>query len=121
MAMRPRQRKKNSLRYAEYYDMTAVFDDLYARSKGGEIFTNLMEVITSEENILLAYRNFKRNNGSYTPGSDKLTIRDIEKCSRDEVVRRVRNKLKCYHPKPVRRVEIPKADGKKRPLGIPTI
>ena len=121
MAMRPRQRKKNNLRYAEYYDMTAVFDDLYARSKDGEVFTNLMEVITSEENILLAYRNFKRNNGSYTPGSDKLTIRDIERCSRDEVVRRVRNKLKCYHPKPVRRVEIPKADGKKRPLGIPTI
>lgn len=123
MAIEPRQKqkKKNSLRFAEYYDMTEVFDELYTRSKGGEIFTDLMKVITTEENIMLAYRNFKRNNGSYTPGSDNLTIRDIEKCSKEEVVRKVRNKLKWYCPKPVRRVEIPKADGKKRPLGIPTI
>ena len=123
MAIEPRQKqkKKNSLRFAEYYDMTEVFDELYARSKDGEIFTDLMKVITTEENIMLAYRNFKRNNGSYTPGSDNLTIRDIEKYSKEEVVRKVRNKLKWYCPKPVRRVEIPKADGKKRPLGIPTI
>lgn len=80
-----------------------------------------MKVIESEENILLGYRNFKRNNGSYTAGADGLTIKDIEKCSREEIIRRVRNKLKCYHPKPVRRVEIPKANGKMRPLGIPTI
>ena len=123
MAIEPRQKqkKKNSLRFAEYYDMTEVFDELYARSKDGEIFTDRMKVITTEENIMLAYRNFKRNNGSYTPGSDNLTIRDIEKYSKEEVVRKVRNKLKWYCPKPVRRVEIPKADGKKRPLGIPTI
>ena len=104
MAIEPwqKEKKKTSLRFAEYYDMTEVFDELYARSKGGEIFTDLMKVITTEENIMLAYRNFKRNNGSYTPGSDNLTIRDIEKCSKEEVVRKVRNKLKWYCPKPVR-------------------
>lgn len=122
MAMKPKQKsKKGDLRHAEYYDMTGTFDDLYARSKAGESFGNLMKVIESEENILLGYRNFKRNNGSYTAGADGLTIKDIEKCSREEIIRRVRNKLKCYHPKPVRRVEIPKANGKMRPLGIPTI
>lgn len=120
--MKPKQKsKKGDLRHAEYYDMTGTFDDLYARSKAGESFGNLMKVIESEENILLGYRNFKRNNGSYTAGADGLTIKDIEKCSREEIIRRVRNKLKCYHPKPVRRVEIPKANGKMRPLGIPTI
>ncbi len=121
MTMKPKQRKKNRLRFAEYYDMTAVLDELYSRSKKWEIFTDLMSAITTEENIMLAYRSFKRNYGSHTPGVDKLTIKDIEKCSKEEVVRKVRNKLKWYNPKPVRRVEIPKANGKKRPLGIPTI
>ncbi len=47
-------------------------------------FGNLMKVIESEENMLLGYRNFKRNNGSYTAGADGLTIKDIEKCSREK-------------------------------------
>ena len=122
MALKPRQRnKKGNLRHAEYYDMTKTFDDLYARSKEGQSFVNLMAIIESEENILLADRNFKRNGGSHTAGTDGLTIEDIEKCSREEIIRKVRGKLKFYRPKPVKRVEIPKADGRKRPLGIPTI
>ena len=122
MALKPRQRnKKGGLRHAEYYDMTKTLDDLYARSKEGQSFENLMAIIESEENILLAYRNFKRNGGSHTAGTDGLTIEDIEKCSREEIIRKVRGKLKFYRPKPVKRVEIPKADGRKRPLGIPTI
>ena len=47
------------LRHAEYYDMQSTFDELYARSQAGEIFENLMDVILSRENILLAYRNIK--------------------------------------------------------------
>jgi hypothetical protein len=34
----------------------------------------------------LAYRNIKRNDGSVTAGTDKLTMRDIEKCTPDELV-----------------------------------
>lgn len=47
------------LRHAEYYEMQNIFDDLYAKSKNGDIFTNLTNIILSRENILLAYRNIK--------------------------------------------------------------
>ena len=49
------------LRHAEYYGMQNTFDKLYAKSKAGEKFTNLMDIILSRENILLAYRNSKAN------------------------------------------------------------
>ena len=44
----------DNLRHAEYYEMQEVFDDLYARSLKGEKFTNLVDIILSRENILLA-------------------------------------------------------------------
>ena len=69
----------DNLRHAEYYEMQGVFDDLYARSKCGEEFTNLMSLILSRENILLAYRNIKTNAGSKTAGTDGLTISDIDR------------------------------------------
>lgn len=55
--------KKKKLRHLEYYDLQDCFDKLYAKSKQGDVFTNLMEIISSEENIRLAYRNIKRNSG----------------------------------------------------------
>jgi group II intron reverse transcriptase/maturase len=101
--------------------MTAVYDKLYADSKDGKTFTNLMEIILSEENIKLAYRNIKRNGGSATAGTDGKTISHIEKMPEDEFVSLIQRKLAWYKPKPVKRVEIPKANGKMRPLGIPCI
>ena len=65
----------DSLRHAEYYGMQQTYDDLYLRSKNGEHFSNLMDIILSRENILLAYRNIKANTGSNTPGTDRKTIR----------------------------------------------
>ena len=73
-----RKAKKARLRHAEYYDLTATFDDLYERSRNRQEFTKLMPIISCEENILLAYRNIKRNKGSSTPGVDEQTIRDLE-------------------------------------------
>ena len=113
--------KQKKLRHLEYYDLQNVFDELYSKSKDGKVFNNLMKIIQSEENIKLAYRNIKRNSGSYTAGVDKLNIADIEKISSDDYVSQIRNKLTWYKPKPVKRVEIPKPNGKMRPLGIPTI
>lgn len=113
--------KQKKLRHLEYYDLQEAFDNLYARSKQGEIFPNLMELISSEENIRLAYRNIKRNAGSTTSGSDGKTIRDIEKISTEKLVEMIQNKFRFYKPKPVKRKEILKPNGKPRPLGIPTI
>lgn len=113
--------KQKKLRHSEYYDMQPVFDKLYADSKNGKIFTGLMEIISCEENIRLAYRNIKRNGGSNTAGTDKLTIKDVERLPVEQYVDIVQRKLMFYKPKPVRRVEIPKPNGKMRPLGIPTI
>ncbi|MCM1298960.1 MAG: group II intron reverse transcriptase/maturase [Firmicutes bacterium] len=113
--------KNDKLRHSEYYDLQDCFDELYAKSKQGDVFTNLMEIIFAEENIRLAYRNIKRNSGSQTSGVDKLNIKDIEKLSAEKLVEIIQRKLKHYKPKPVKRVEIPKPNGKTRPLGIPTI
>ena len=80
----------DDLRHTEYYGMQETFDDLYARAKDGEYFTDLMGLILSRENILLAYRNIKANTGGNTPGTDKVTIRDIGKLSPENVVEKVR-------------------------------
>ncbi len=116
-------KKVNKLRHAEYYDMQDTFDALFAKSENGEIFSQLMEVILSRDNILLAYRNIKKNDGSATPGTDGLTIRDVERYTPEELVKKIRNIIKNYHPRAVRRKEIPKPynPGKTRPLGIPCI
>ena len=115
----------DNLRHSEYYNLQNRFDDLYQRSSNGEKFQNLMDDILSRENILLAYRNIKTNKGSHTPGSDKVTMKDITKLTSDEVVEKVRfimvGSVHGYRPKPVRRKEIPKPDGSLRPLGIPCI
>lgn len=114
--------KKTKLRYNEYYDMQKEFDSLYAASKNGNNFYKLLEIIGSEENIRLAYRNLKKNNGSATAGTDGKTIDDIKNLSDYEVVNTVRFMLDDYKPSSVRRVLIPKpGSDKKRPLGIPCI
>lgn len=80
----------DDLRHAEYYQMQGIFDDLYVRSLNGEVFTDLMPLILSRQNILLAYRNIKTNTGSNTSGTDGLTIKDIGRLSPEEVVEKVR-------------------------------
>ena len=121
MAALKKTLKRDTLRYAEYYDLTPVFDKLYADSKSGKVFTNLVELIASKDNILLAYRELKRNKGSMTAGTDRLNIWDIEQIPVKDFVCTVQRKLKWYRPRPVKRVEIPKDNGKTRPLGIPSI
>lgn len=116
-------KKVNNLRYAEYYDMQDTFDGLFAKSAAGETFDRLMDTILSRDNILLAYRNIKRNDGSVTPGTDGLTIKDVEKFTPDGLVQKVRSVTRNYSPRAVRRKEIPKPydPNKTRPLGIPCI
>lgn len=121
MATKKRALKKAKLRHAEYYDFQGAQDRLYAESIKGTIFQNLIEIITMPENIRMAYRNLKKHPGSHTPGTDGKTIKNIEKLSDEQLITLIQGKFRWYRPQSVRRVEIPKGNGKTRPLGIPTI
>jgi len=80
----------------------------------------LIEKILSEENLKKAIKKVKKNKGA--PGVDKMTVHEVEEWFekyQDEVIKLIMNKQ--YRPMPVKRVYIPKADGNKRPLGIPTV
>ncbi|RSK26573.1 group II intron reverse transcriptase/maturase [Bacillus sp. HMF5848] len=101
--------------------MTDTFTDLHQRAKNNERFKYLYDIITSNNNILLAYRTIKSNKGSKTPGTDGKTILDIEKLTDNQLIDEIRRQLKNYRPKKVRRKLIEKDNGKMRPLGIPCI
>jgi RNA-directed DNA polymerase len=86
-------------------------------------FYTLYGHLSKEDLLQEAWKMVKRNGGS--AGIDNVTIRDIETSSAGvsgflkEIQEEIRSKT--YHPKPVKRVYIPKSDGKLRPLGIPTV
>lgn len=107
--------------YQLYYQMQDTLDGLYAKSKDGQNFNKLMGIISSRNNILLAYRNIKKNRGSGTAGVDGKTIKDYSKLSEESLISDIQGALKRYKPSPVKRVFIPKKNGSQRPLGIPTI
>ena len=74
-------------------------------------------LVHSRNAKLLAVRRVTENRGKNTPGVDGLTWSTPEAKSRAVDALRVRG----YKPKPLRRVYIPKSNGKLRPLGIPTM
>lgn len=113
--------KNRKATITNYYDIQQLQDSLYEKSSKKEKFYNLMEYVTLPENIKLAYRTIKTNTGSNTVGIDKRNIKFISKMKEEEYVKYFQDKLNNYNPKMVRRVEIPKANGKSRPLGIPCI
>ena len=119
--MAQKAKKKSKLRHAEYYDMQKTFDSLYADSKSGEVFGHLMDIISAPNNIKLAFRNIKGNDGSHTAGTDGRTIESLAVMPEDKFVKLIQKQFRRYEPKAVKRVEIPKPNGKMRPLGIPCI
>ena len=79
----------------------------------------LIEVILSKENLNRAYKKVVANKGAC--GVDGVTVEELGdyiRENKDAIVTSIRNRT--YMPKPVRRVYIPKDNGKQRPLGIPT-
>ncbi len=81
---------------------------------------DLLEKILDRDNLLAAWKRVRQNRGA--AGVDGMRISDF----RDFLAKHwemIRRKLMegTYRPSPVRRVEIPKSDGTKRPLGIPTV
>lgn len=79
-----------------------------------------MEQVVARDNLRKALRQVQRNKGA--PGIDGMTVVDLAAHLKDRWPE-IRGQLLAgtYRPQPVRRVEIPKASGGVRPLGIPTV
>ena len=80
----------------------------------------LMEVILRDENLDEAMKRVKSNKG--VPGVDKMLVDEIDayfETNRETIKKQILEKK--YKPQPVKRVYISKPNGKKRPLGIPTV
>ena len=80
----------------------------------------LMEVILQDENLEEAIKRVKSNKG--VAGVDKMTVDEIDEyfnTNKETIKKQILEKK--YRPQPVKRVYIPKSNGKKRPLGIPTV
>ena len=80
----------------------------------------LLEEILSRDNMNKAYKKVYQNKGA--AGIDGITVKEIEnyiKENKERILNRIRKRK--YKPQPVKRVQIPKEDGKKRNLGIPTV
>lgn len=80
----------------------------------------LLEQILTKENLNKAYKKVYQNKGA--SGVDGITVEEVSeylKENKDKILNQIRHRR--YKPQPVRRVQIPKENGKKRNLGIPTV
>ncbi len=96
-------------------------DLLYEKSGQGISFTGLLEAMVNEATIVTAVHNIKSNKGSKTAGVDGVSMDRYLQMPRDELIALIQSTTTNYKPKPARRVYIPKSNGKRRPLGIPTV
>lgn len=106
-------------------------DEVFGRTGSGEVRPEergnersgtgeLMAEVLAAENLRLALKRVRKNKGS--PGSDGMTVEDLPTYLREawpELRAALRNG--SYTPTEVKRVEIPKAGGGVRMLGIPTV
>jgi RNA-directed DNA polymerase len=95
---------------------------LKATREPGHQFENLYDLLCNEVWLGAAHRKVNTNAGRETAGIDSETMSDFNGNLHGNLERlRELLQTKCFEPLPVRRVYIPKANGRKRPLGIPGI
>jgi group II intron reverse transcriptase/maturase len=84
-------------------------------------FYSLYDKIQRMDVLKEAWESVRKNGGS--PGMDGITITDVKKPGVETLLNEIQAELKAraYQPSPLKRVYIPKANGKQRPLSIPTV
>ena len=84
-------------------------------------FHSLYDKIQRMEVLERAWESVRKNGGS--PGIDGVTIRELKKDGIEPLLTEIQSELKArtYKPSPLKRVYIPKSNGKQRPLSIPTV
>ena len=87
---------------------------------GGARLNKTKPFCISKQSVKVAWEKVKANKGAY--GVDEESIEDFEKNLKANLYK-LWNRMSSgtYFPPPVREVEIPKSDGRKRTLGIPTV
>ena len=92
-----------------------------AKQSEGRRFHALYDRISRSDVLEEAWRRVRANRGA--AGVDGLTLSVVEAYGVERMLGELQESLRAgiYRPKAVRRVEIPKPDGSKRPLGIPTV
>ncbi len=98
------------------YSGLAELEELRGTPKN-EKFRNVYKLILNYDLHVAAYQKISSNKGSMTPGVDEETLDGISTNSIKEVILALKDHR--FQFKPSRRIEIPKANGKKRYLGIP--
>jgi group II intron reverse transcriptase/maturase len=95
---------------------------LWAEQDKGRKFYGLFDLICHMDWLRLACHHVARNAGSETAGCDGVDMSDFDRDTEGNL-RRLQEALRSdeFEACPVRRVYIPKANGKVRPLGIPTV
>lgn len=81
-------------------------------------FERIYRNLYNPEFYIMAYGNIASKSGNLTPGVSNETIDGFNLTKIEKLIESLRSE--SYQPKPVKRVYIPKKNGKKRPLGIPT-
>lgn len=93
-----------------------------AEREPGHQFENLYDLLWNDAWLRAAWGHVSTNAGSETAGVDHVSMTAFNEPPAEKLATlREQLKAKIFEPMPVRRVYIPKANGKKRPLGIPTI
>lgn len=96
-----------------------VLNNLAEHSKKPDYkYQRLYRILFNEEMFYIAYQRISANKGGMTAGSDNQTLDEMSLSRIHELITTLQDE--SYQPKPARRVYIPKKNGKKRPLGMPS-